>query len=56
VAHVHDELQIEVDRPEDVAKIKALADVAIEQTQKSLNFRCPLKVESKVGTNWSETH
>jgi DNA polymerase I-like protein with 3'-5' exonuclease and polymerase domains len=55
VAHVHDEIQFNV-REKDVDRIREIAKISIEETTAILNFRCPLAVDSKVGTNWSETH
>jgi DNA polymerase I-like protein with 3'-5' exonuclease and polymerase domains len=55
VAHVHDEIQFNV-RADQVDLVKALAKISIEDTTETLNFRCPLAVDSKVGDNWSETH
>lgn len=55
VAHVHDEIQFNV-RADQVDLVKTLAKISIEDTTETLNFRCPLAVDSKVGDNWSETH
>jgi|6_EtaG_2_1085325.scaffolds.fasta_scaffold02250_4 hypothetical protein len=55
VAHIHDEIQFEVD--EDVAEeVGRLAVRAIEDAGASLNLRCPMGGEYKVGMNWEETH
>ena len=55
VANVHDEWQIEVEegRADEVGKIGAKA---IELAGVSLNMRCPLAGEYKVGNSWKETH
>jgi DNA polymerase III epsilon subunit-like protein len=55
VAHIHDEMQIEVNEAiaDDVGKIGV---EAIREAGKSFNFRCPLDGEYRVGLNWAETH
>lgn len=55
VANVHDEWQIEVEesRAEEAGKLGAKA---IELAGVSLNMRCPLAGEYKVGNSWKETH
>lgn len=55
VANVHDEWQIEVEesRADDVGKLGAKS---IELAGVSLNMRCPLAGEYKVGNSWKETH
>ena len=55
-AWVHDEVQIAV-RNEEVAKQFAeIVDLAIKETEKAFNFRCPLACDSAVGTSWKDTH
>ena len=55
VAHIHDEVQFEVDAAvaEECQKIlkESIAKAGIR-----LGFRCPLAGESKIGRNWAETH
>lgn len=55
VANVHDEWQIEVEesRADEAGKLGAKA---IELAGVSLNMRCPLAGEYKVGNSWKETH
>jgi DNA polymerase I-like protein with 3'-5' exonuclease and polymerase domains len=55
VANVHDEWQIEVEesRAEEAGQLGAKA---IELAGISLNMRCPLAGEYKVGNSWKETH
>lgn len=55
VAQVHDEFQIEA--PEDYALVvgQAFRD-AIVKAGESLELRCPLDGEYKIGKTWRETH
>jgi DNA polymerase I-like protein with 3'-5' exonuclease and polymerase domains len=55
VAHVHDEVQLEV-RKGLGEKVGKMAVQAIQDAGKHFNFRCPLDGEYRVGGNWSETH
>lgn len=55
VGHIHDEVQLDCSK-KFVPLIKSCAEAAIKETEKFLEFTCPLAVEVKVGTNWSETH
>lgn len=55
VAHVHDELQLQV-REELADDVGKLSVQSIRETTASLGFRCPLDGEYKVGGNWAETH
>ena len=55
VAHVHDEMQLQV-KNELADTIGKIAVQVIKDTQKDFNFRCPLNGEYKVGGNWAETH
>jgi len=55
VAHIHDEVQFEVD----AAVAEEVAPVLKESITKAgviLGFRCPLAGEAKIGRNWAETH
>ena len=55
VAHVHDEFQLEV--VENLAEQVGEASVAaVRAAGTSLNFRCPLSAEYKVGPSWAYTH
>lgn len=55
VAHVHDEMQFEVD--ESIAdRVASIAAQSVEDAGSVLNFRCPMKGEAKIGNNWYETH
>ena len=55
VAQVHDEFQVEV--PEEYAQqVGAVFRNAIREAGRTLELRCPLDGEYKIGTNWSETH
>tara|TARA_R100001082_G_scaffold77065_1_gene44953 strand:- start:15333 stop:17144 length:1812 start_codon:yes stop_codon:yes gene_type:complete len=55
VAHVHDEVQFEVERGiED--EVGELSVDAIRRAGYELSFRCPLDGESRSGKNWAETH
>ena len=55
VANIHDEVQFEVHKT-DAEELCNVSKQAIKDTEESLNVRCPLDSESKVGFNWSETH
>ena len=55
VAHIHDEVALQVKSQH----VDAIAEVAVwcfQEAGKQFNWRCPLDAESKIGTNWSETH
>lgn len=55
VAQVHDELQLEV--PDEYAqRVGAVVRNAIRDAGRTLDMRCPLDGEYKIGVNWSETH
>jgi len=55
VAQVHDEFQVEV--PEEYAqRVGAVFRNAIREAGRTLELRCPLDGEYKIGNNWSETH
>ena len=55
VAHVHDEVQLEVrsDKAEFVGK---LAVFCMKRAGESFKFKCPLDGEFKIGNNWADTH
>tara|TARA_R100000700_G_scaffold40782_2_gene57656 strand:+ start:11335 stop:13098 length:1764 start_codon:yes stop_codon:yes gene_type:complete len=55
VAHIHDELQLEV-KPTLADTIGKLAVQSIKDAGTHFNFRCPLDAEYHIGNNWSETH
>jgi DNA polymerase I-like protein with 3'-5' exonuclease and polymerase domains len=55
VAHIHDEVQFEVDSDISDSVAKAVKG-CISSAGRSLNFRCPLDGEAKIGNNWAETH
>ena len=55
VAHIHDELQLEV-KPSIADTIGNLAVQSIKDAGTHFNFRCPLDAEYHIGNNWSETH
>jgi len=55
VANVHDEVQITASP--DIAEILGQAfSKAIEMAGETLNLRCPLAGEHKIGRSWAETH
>ena len=55
VLMVHDEVQL-VCRPEYTERIRDQAMAAFPQAQKFFGFRCEIEGDSRVGSNWSETH
>jgi len=55
VAHIHDEIQLEV-KEELVDFVGEQAVDSIQEAGKAYAFKCPLDAEFKVGTNWSQTH
>ena len=55
VASIHDEYQFEVCK-KDVKRFGQITKDAIKETEKTLNVKCPLDCEFKIGTTWSETH
>jgi len=55
VAHVHDEIQLEV--REDIASMVGdIGVTCIRDAGELLKFRCPLDGEYKVGPTWAHTH
>ena len=55
VASVHDEYQFEVAK-KDADVLGDIAKKAIKNTEESLNVKCSLDCEYKVGNTWAETH
>jgi hypothetical protein len=55
VAHIHDEMQIEV-REEIAEEVGKVAVNSIRQAGATFNFRCQLDGEFRIGSNWAETH
>ena len=55
VAHVHDEIQLEV-RPEIAEEVGVAAVYALRAVKDLLNMRCPLDGEYRIGNTWAETH
>ena len=55
VASVHDEYQFEVAKP-DVKRFCSLTKEAIYKTEKTLEMRCALDCDYKVGKTWADTH
>jgi DNA polymerase I-like protein with 3'-5' exonuclease and polymerase domains len=55
VAHVHDELQLEV-KPELAETIGQIAMRCFERAGEYFNFRCPITGEYRIGQSWAETH
>lgn len=55
VAHVHDELQLEVieDHAEEVAQA---AVNAIAKSSEAFNFPCPMAADFAIGNSWADTH
>jgi DNA polymerase I len=54
-ANIHDEVQFSC-APEDADKLGKCFVEALTKAGKTLNFRCPIDGEYKVGSNWAETH
>jgi len=55
VLMVHDEAQL-VCKPEHTERIRDQAMSAFPQAQKFFGFQCEIEGDSRVGSNWSETH
>ena len=51
----HDELQFSV-HPDDIEKLKAILQEAIEETDRFYDLKCPNDIDIKVGNNWEECH
>ncbi|QBE66850.1 DNA polymerase [Pseudoduganella lutea] len=56
VAWSHDETQIACRTPEIAQIVRETAEACVVKAGDHFNFRCPTAGESKIGTNWSETH
>ena len=52
---VHDEIQLTCP-PQHTEAIREQAMLAFPQAQEFFGFRCPIEGDSRVGSNWSETH
>ena len=55
VASVHDEYQFEVAK-KDIESFGQITKKAMQETTQTLNMKCPLDCEYKVGNTWAETH
>ena len=55
IGNIHDEIQTEV-REDQATRFGELAVQAVIDTTESLNLRCPLDAEYKIGSNWADTH
>jgi len=55
VASIHDEYQFEVAK-KDVQEFGEITKKAIKDTEKELNFKCPLDSTWKEGETWAKTH
>ena len=55
VAFVHDEIQIEAQRP-DAENVASIMVEAAKQAGLSLGFRCPVDAEAKIGKTWFDCH
>jgi DNA polymerase I-like protein with 3'-5' exonuclease and polymerase domains len=55
VLMVHDEVQL-VCKPQYTTAIQEQAMAAFPQAQKFFDFQCDIEGDSRVGSNWSETH
>jgi DNA polymerase I-like protein with 3'-5' exonuclease and polymerase domains len=55
-AYVHDEAQVAVRNDEIAAVLIEQTALAMKDAEEVFAFRCPLACESKIGTNWYETH
>lgn len=52
---IHDEVQVAA-KPEHIVKIQEQAMAAFPQAQDFFGFRCLIEGDSRVGSNWAETH
>ena len=55
IASVHDEYQFEVSK-KDTTIFGQITKDAMKDTEATLNVKCPLDCEYKVGNTWAETH
>ena len=55
VASIHDEYQFEVGK-KDVQEFGKITKKAMRETEKELDFKCPLDNTWKEGETWAKTH
>jgi DNA polymerase-1 len=55
VASIHDEYQFEVSK-KDAKEFGKITKDAMKETGRTLDVKCPLDCEFKIGTTWMETH
>jgi len=55
INYSHDEIEFEVGE-KDVDIVKQIAIECAAKAGNSLNFRCPVGAEAKVGKNWYDVH
>jgi len=55
VASIHDEYQFEVSK-KDAKEFGKITKDAMKETERTLDVKCPLDCEFKIGTTWMETH
>ena len=55
VLMVHDEVQL-VCNPKYTSQIQEQAMLAFPQAQEFFGFRCKIEGDSRVGSDWSQTH
>jgi len=55
VAFVHDEIQIEAQKP-DAETVASIMVASARKAGMALGFRCPVDAEAKIGNNWFDTH
>ena len=55
VASIHDEYQFEVSK-KDAKEFGKITKDAMKETEKTLDVKCPLDCDFKIGTTWMETH
>ena len=55
LAFIHDEMQLAV-KKEQAEDAAFLIKAAMKDVQTTLHFRCELDCDTKIGSNWSETH
>lgn len=53
---IHDEMQIACRTKEIAEDVSQASAKILEKLGKTYNFGCPLASESKIGSNWAETH
>ena len=52
---IHDEIQLAC-KPEHTNAIREQAMLAFPQAQEFFGFQCLIEGDSRVGSNWAETH